>query len=355
MSSVEDGSNRPLKRQREDAPDNVLPSSNFTASKDIWFEDGSIILVCESIGFRVYKGILSSQSEVFRDMLSVGSPSEDETIDGCAVVHLSDSACDALHFLKTLHDWSYGRCSVEDRVDVPRYDLPFSTITGILRMATKYMAHGLRRAMVDEIKGILPSTLHQFKSSSDGRCLIPDFNGILAVNIATECRIPIILPAAYYYCSMLSTQTLLEGLQLESGVVVKLSSQALPIALAFRRKITTEIVRAMDISRFWASRHWRCMVDECAIDPVIVALDVETLYLNWNDDGIFPSGVISDGFSMNLCQSCYDLLMARELTLQQTIWGLLPKLCEEESWAALVEKQEQIDEDENALLQGISH
>ena len=103
MSSVGTGSDRPHKRPREDAP-SVLPSSNITASKDIWYEDGNIILVCESVGFRVFKGILSSQSEVFRDMFSVGNPSADETFDGCAVVNLLDSAVDMLPFMRTLHD-----------------------------------------------------------------------------------------------------------------------------------------------------------------------------------------------------------------------------------------------------------
>ena len=103
MSSVENGSNQPHKRLREDAP-NSAPNSSFTTSEEVWFEDGNIILVCESIGFHVYKGILSSQSEVFRDMFHVSSPSVNEIFDGCAVVHLSDSAGDTFHFLKALHD-----------------------------------------------------------------------------------------------------------------------------------------------------------------------------------------------------------------------------------------------------------
>ena len=102
MTFIKDGSERLHKRLRVDA--SILTSSSFTASEEIWFEDGNIILVCESIGFRVYKGILSSLSEVFRDMFSIGNPSGDETFDGCAIVHLSDSALDILPFLKTLYD-----------------------------------------------------------------------------------------------------------------------------------------------------------------------------------------------------------------------------------------------------------
>lgn len=209
--------------------------------------------------------------------------------------------------------------------------------------------------MVDELKEILPSTLASFKKSSGGRSMIPDFNGILALNLATECGIPIILPAACYYCSLLSTQTILEGFRLESGVVVKLSPWALSIALAFRGNVLAEIVRAMDISRSWKSRRWRCTMNACTMDPVIAALDVEASYLNWSDDGIFPSCSISTRYSDTLCFTCFLLLKASEAELQNAIRDLLPKLCEEESWAALGEKQEQIDRDEDAILEEISH
>ena len=137
--------------------------------------------------------------------------------------------------------------------------------------------------MVDELKAIFLSTHADFVKSDDDRVLIPNFNGILAVNVATECRIPIILPAAYYCCSLLSTQTLLEGFQLDSGVVVKLSSQALSIVLDFRRNIVGEITLAMHISRAWKSQQWRCRKGACATDPIIAAFDVEAQYVHCDD------------------------------------------------------------------------
>ena len=91
------------------------------------------------------------------------------------------------------------------------------------------------------------------------------------------------------------------------------------------------------------------------MDPVIAALDVEASYLNWSDDGIFPSCSISTRYSDTLCFTCFLLLKASEAELQNAIRDLLPKLCEEESWAALGEKQEQIDRDEDAILEEISH
>ena len=214
-------------------------------------------------------------------------------------------------------------------------------------MATKYTVHGLRKEMVDELKVIFPSMHADFVKSDDDRVLIPNFNGILAVNIATECHIPIILPAACYCCSLLSTQTLLEGFQLDSGVVVKLSSQALSIVLDFCRNIVGEITLAMHISRSWKSQQWQCRKGACTTDPIISAFDVEAQYVHCNEEGIFRT--FCERFSEGLCQSCYTLLKASEIKLQQTIWDLLPDLCEEESWAALGVKQKEIDRADDAF------
>lgn len=338
MSSVEDGSNRPHNRPREDAP-GVLPSSNFTASEDMWFEDGNIILVCESIGFRVYKGILSSQSEVFRDMFSIGNPSEDDTFNGCAIVHLSDSAHDFLYFLKTFHDRDYGPSLRE----VPRHDLPLGTIAGILRMSTKYSARGLRKEIVDDLKTMHPSTFYKFIGSQDDRDDTPDFNGILAVNIDIEYRIPSILPVAYYYCSLMSIQTLLEGFCMESGIVVKLSPSALLVALNFHEEMAREIVHLTRVSRDLELQGWKCPHSMCRLDPVLAALDVETHHLDWSEEGFFTSDYFSLQYSGVLCAACFPLLRRRECDLQLKIWGILPRMCGEESWVALEQKQQEID------------
>ena len=75
--------------------------------KDIefWFEDGTIILVVQNTEFRVYKGLLTEHSPIFRDMFSIpqtpASMSSDEYVGTCPVVHLSgDSARDWRHLLR---------------------------------------------------------------------------------------------------------------------------------------------------------------------------------------------------------------------------------------------------------------
>ena len=87
---------------------------------DIWFEDGNVILVAaDNTGykvstmllplhaiqltfFKVYKGILSQHSEVFRDMLELPPSADDETVDDCPVIKVSDSPNDMRHLLSAL-------------------------------------------------------------------------------------------------------------------------------------------------------------------------------------------------------------------------------------------------------------
>ena len=72
---------------------NSGPSSLFQRGKP-WLEDGNVILVAGSTGFRVFRSILSECSEVFSDMFMVPQPADAEIFEGCPIVHLPDSKKD---------------------------------------------------------------------------------------------------------------------------------------------------------------------------------------------------------------------------------------------------------------------
>ena len=65
-------------------------------------DDGNIILITQQTGFRIFRGLLAAQSTVFADMFATASSQPDETLDGCPVVHLSDSHLDLAHLLRIL-------------------------------------------------------------------------------------------------------------------------------------------------------------------------------------------------------------------------------------------------------------
>lgn len=82
-----------------------------TKHPNLWFDDGNIILVAENVGFCVYQGIITKQSEVFRDrltkkpmslllglfrvMFEIPQPSTvDSNFGGRRVVYLNDDGAD---------------------------------------------------------------------------------------------------------------------------------------------------------------------------------------------------------------------------------------------------------------------
>ena len=65
--------------------------------------DGTMVLLSSDTLFRIYPGLLSKQSEVFRGMASLSEhqPADAETYDGCPLVRLTDDAQDLAYFLET--------------------------------------------------------------------------------------------------------------------------------------------------------------------------------------------------------------------------------------------------------------
>lgn len=84
---------------------NVVPTltqcvdvDELVCDEECWTDDGRIVLIAKSRGFKVYKEILAAHSLIFRDMLA-SSSYETEAIDDCPVVPVSDSSKDLHHFL----------------------------------------------------------------------------------------------------------------------------------------------------------------------------------------------------------------------------------------------------------------
>ena len=84
--------------------DAETPKSIDPIRSDIWYEDGSVILQAENTHFKVYRGVLSESSSVFKDMFLIPQPLSlaSELIEGCTVVHLSDSAQELEYVLRAL-------------------------------------------------------------------------------------------------------------------------------------------------------------------------------------------------------------------------------------------------------------
>ena len=83
--------------------DNANPSSEITRVEEFWLKDGNVILQVESSQFRVHKSVLAMHSNIFKDLFDVPQPEGELLIEGCPVVHLSDSAQDMENILSLLY------------------------------------------------------------------------------------------------------------------------------------------------------------------------------------------------------------------------------------------------------------
>jgi hypothetical protein len=93
---------------------NGIPPSN---RGDPWFEDGNIILLVEDDdhkmlkAFKVHRGVLARQSEVFETMFDIPQPTASmdsvEQIDGCPVVRMYDRPNELSDLIKALYDGAW--------------------------------------------------------------------------------------------------------------------------------------------------------------------------------------------------------------------------------------------------------
>ncbi|TFK29205.1 hypothetical protein FA15DRAFT_430688 [Coprinopsis marcescibilis] len=113
---------------------------------ELWFDDGNLILQAESTLFRVYRGLLTARSSVFRDMFAFPPPPEgNSTMDGCPVIQVYDPAHDMTSFLHAIFDneLPFGGPSFLSA------DSPIATLESVLRLAHKYDVPFLRRRAMD--------------------------------------------------------------------------------------------------------------------------------------------------------------------------------------------------------------
>ncbi|KAH9926924.1 uncharacterized protein B0H18DRAFT_875934 [Fomitopsis serialis] len=170
---------------------------DFTPSTEVWYSDGSVVLVADKMAFRVHGTILATHCEVFRDMFAMPQPAtpdaNTETYEGCQVLRLQDSPVDMRHFLKTIYDFSYFR---------PRVRAKFPVVAAVLRLGTKYDAAALRQRAIDLLSTAYPNSGDAWRQRTIQR-LVPPFENELAVYIelAIEIDIRAILPALYYAAS----------------------------------------------------------------------------------------------------------------------------------------------------------
>ena len=191
----------------------------------VWFSDGTIVLVVEDEAFCVYGGMLAQSSAVFRDMLLVPQLDAAETFEGRPLVRLHDSKLDLTYFLKALHNPRHVPAIIPNPAN---YRLTstrkthsfyyatkshkFEVIAGVLRVSTKYAVQSLRKRSIQLLSLVYPNTFKEMQrlwkpGESKPRPRDSKFDGleVRALQLARECRVPILLPFLLYRCCLFPT------------------------------------------------------------------------------------------------------------------------------------------------------
>ncbi|KAI0691723.1 hypothetical protein C8Q76DRAFT_634760 [Earliella scabrosa] len=206
------------KRFREE-----LDDSRTLRDAELWYDDGTVILVARGVEFRLYKGILAEHSLVFQDMFSTqqprsSSPLQDST---CPVIHLSDSPESLRHFFRALLPGNEYRCVCGSR----RPSL--HVISALIHLGDKYRVPHLVHDALDHLKALYPATLSAWDQERRARTVYDRLNlheAIEVINLARFTDEPALLPTAFLSCCY-AKGSIVQGFEYEDGSVTCLQPQ----------------------------------------------------------------------------------------------------------------------------------
>ncbi|KAA1468955.1 hypothetical protein DENSPDRAFT_834459 [Dentipellis sp. KUC8613] len=325
-----------LKRRRSDdgdehAEDNPSKDS-FTRDEDLWMEDGNLIIVCESVGFRIHRGILARHSKVFRDTFAIGGQYPDqEMYENAAVLRLPDSEDEFKELLRSIYDIRYPPFGSTIRLRILR---------ALLLLSTKYLFEELRTQVIHQLQMLFPSKRAGLRSTRP-RVWPTDMSGLLGIQISQECNVPIILPAACFEAAQLKASEILDdGEDSEPDI----SFAARRTCLEFRDTLLGAIDKEICNSLIWDNADLtRCDSNHGHKDPPCHGLPLETLQqvesrYRRDLESIFMSKsrkqatIRSNRYT---CQECWKKLDMAEELIRNQIWDALPVSCGFDDWAAV--------------------
>ncbi|KAK7690525.1 hypothetical protein QCA50_005623 [Cerrena zonata] len=335
----------PVSKKRK-TDENTDPKTNQKRAVDagLWFEDGNIILVAQHTPFKVHRGLLSHKSEVFKDIFTLPPPeklSGDDIMDGIPTIQMSDNWQDLSDVLSALYNGqgSFGF----------RKKLHFRTVSALLRLGNKYGLVDLEQEAIARLQRLFPSDLQDFQNGytesdyerenmhlfcSTSRIRLRSSDAIAAVNLARAYNIPSILPAAFYICSRLPVELLVQGVstpkgtspnilsrvdlircwngQIELGRRYGLKMQAMSNAIA-QRPACTGSWHCQELKKTWEAEDDRDTDCQDALGCCLVG----SQWVTTDDE--------------ELCAACHSRRVLLWDDFRQSTWDDLPKIFDVEN------------------------
>ncbi|KAJ6584598.1 hypothetical protein B0H19DRAFT_1105694 [Mycena capillaripes] len=320
----------PAKRQRRDLNPSIVtievdddlqdPRSEICRS-EIWMPYGNIILQAESTQFRVNRDILARHSPVFQDLFLLPQPPNEETLEGCPIVQLSDSAVDVQLLLTAFYNPYHHKDSQ-----------PFNLVACMLRLGRKYEMSSFKNDAVSRIHHDFPSRLSTWdrRSATGFFEKIQHTNGVLIdlLNLAYETGIYTSIPALAFRClHVYSLERLFEGVKREDGssaIIPDGTKVTLALALEriqlFQRTNLTWLKEDNVIPSTSCKSRTKC-VKEQALMARIECQD-RKVDLTYTLDPWRKFGPV--GWTNRLCAACEEAAKVPYDAGRKKAWNLLP-------------------------------
>ncbi|KAJ7232031.1 hypothetical protein B0H12DRAFT_1239748 [Mycena haematopus] len=319
-----------------------IDNNTPTRVEELWFEDGGLVVQAEQSLFRVSRAVLAARSSIFKDMLGLTQPPDAETIDGCPVVRLLDSAEDVTCFFRAIFDSSFFEsypCKVS-----------FEHTLSITRLSHKYAVDYLLRRALVHLSRDFPTTLSEYDTlvtapeKTHFRDIMENDDAIspcvAVVQLARQVNALWMLPMAFYMLASAHKQIVQQILQCSTfrnhaarlggdDVIIFLTSSLLQASLeneavSFLHSVDNNAnctggpkCNAARLSALTQVQNY--IADTCAPDPLAVCIGAR----------------IWDALSGGCCAKCYQCLKKAHDEARQPIWDKLPDICGLPPWPEL--------------------
>ncbi|GJE89899.1 hypothetical protein PsYK624_060110 [Phanerochaete sordida] len=200
-----DDADTPNKRRKVEPEGDEVALSDVELgerSKDLWFEDGGVILAAQGMSFRVHKGLLALRSDVFKALLDDAALRErPEAVEGCPVVRVEDRGKD-LHDL--LHIIYNGANS--DWHSSSRPPIKYSDFRRVVDIALKYDIKDILAEAKYRLSQVFPTDnvddwVYNLQPLGDETPLVLVFGHCIdIVRISRLLGMHSILPLVFYTC-----------------------------------------------------------------------------------------------------------------------------------------------------------
>lgn len=219
----------------------------------------------------------------------------------------------------------------------PGHFTEYRVIESLLRISTKYLVQSLRSELIEHLKAYYPSTLEEFRDGYTKHYSLfnhkAPYHSLLAVNMAREFDIPIILPAALYYCCEPPYNKIADGIEDSDGDLVKLCHSDQLLCLTAQRYISSD--KLTILNEFLLSQE----PSEDCIDPDGCRREMATILADLSaeitDITVFSASPPSTEYDPRLCGSCQEDWSSREMVGYYKMWIELPARFGLPSWNEL--------------------